>query len=125
MKLEMKAIELILSREPRLRRTPPNNRGFDLYEPGEDDRPVRWVEVKAMTGGLNDRPVCLSRAQFECAWMHGEAYWLYVVEHAGDEGKARLLRIKDPAGKARNFTFDQGWALVAEVCADDPERGGQ
>ena len=31
--------------------------------------------------------------QFECAREHGEAYWLYVVEHAGDEDPgSRLVR---------------------------------
>lgn len=62
-----------------------------------------------MTGGLTDRPVCLSKPQFDCAWTHGEAHWLYVVEHAGDPAKARVIRIQDPAGKAMYFAFDQGW----------------
>jgi len=44
--------------------------------------PVRWVEVKAMTGTLDNRPVTMSRPQFDCAREHGENYWLYVVERA-------------------------------------------
>jgi len=114
MAIEAKAIALILKYEPELEQTPANNPGFDLIETGEHGRPIRWVEVKAMTGSLDDRPVCLSRIQFDCAWVNGEAYWLYVVEYAGDESKARVLRINDPATKAKNFSFDRGWRLVAE-----------
>ncbi|QLA20894.1 sacsin N-terminal ATP-binding-like domain-containing protein [Desulfolutivibrio sulfoxidireducens] len=114
MALEAKAIEFILKFEPELERTQANNPGFDLFEPGDHGRPIRWVEVKAMTGSLDDRPVCMSRTQFDCAWVNGEAFWLYIVEHASDPTKARILRVNDPAGKARNFTFDRGWSLVAE-----------
>lgn len=115
MALEAKAIELILRAEPDLERTEANNPGFDLYKAGDHGRPVRWVEVKAMTGSLDDRPVCLSRAQFDCAWLHGEAYWLYIVEWAGDPARARLLRVNDPAGQAKNYTFDRGWRLIGEL----------
>ena len=67
-----------------------------------------------MTGSLHDRPVGMSHTQFEHAQKHGEAYWLYVVEHAGTD-TASIVRIQDPAGKARTFTFDRGWLDVAEM----------
>ncbi|MBI5481671.1 MAG: DUF3883 domain-containing protein [Deltaproteobacteria bacterium] len=114
MALEGSAIALILKAEPHLHRTPTHNPGYDLYESGPEDEPVRWIEVKAMKGELKDRPVGLSHTQFECAREHGEAYWLYVVERAGD-GDARIVRIQDPAGRARTFTFDHGWIAVAEI----------
>jgi len=113
MALEARAIDLILAREPNWHRTPAFNPGYDLFEPGPE-QPNRWCEVKAMTGSLHDRPVGLSRTQFECAREHGADYWLYVVEHAGGES-ARIVRIQDPAGKARTFTFDHGWINVAEL----------
>lgn len=113
MALEAVAIDLILKNEPSLERTKTNNPGFDLWAMSNGDVPIKWVEVKAMTGSLEDRSVCLSRTQFDCAWIHGEAYWLYVVEHAIDPDRARILRIKDPAGNAKNFTFDQGWRHLA------------
>lgn len=55
-----------------------------------------------------------SRTQFERAREHQDDYWLYVVEHTGDED-ARIIRIQDPFGKARTFTFDRGWIDVAEM----------
>ncbi len=113
MDLEEKAIQLILNRDGSLQRTPTHNRGFDLFEPDEDGDPIRWVEVKAMTGPFEARPVCLSRPQFDCSVANGEAYWLYVVEFAGDARRARILCIQDPYGKTKYFTFDHGWVAVA------------
>ena len=114
MDLENEAIELILGREPGLQRTPTNNPGFDLTEPGPDGHPVKWIEVKAMKGTLKDRPVGLSRPQFESAQQNGAAFWLYVVQRAGVPEQASVVRIQDPAGKARTFTFDHGWLAVDE-----------
>jgi hypothetical protein len=114
MALEDKAIEIILSHEPEWQRAAPNNPGFDLSVVDEDDWPTRWCEVKAMTGSLLDRPVGLSKTQFECARQHGDAFWLYVVEHAGTDN-ARIIRIQNPAGRARTFTFDRGWLGIAET----------
>jgi hypothetical protein len=113
MVLEAKAIEFILSREPAWRRTPSNNPGYDLYQADEGGNTTQWCEVKAMTGGLDDHPVGLSRTQFDCAREHGAVYWLYVVEHVGTDAP-RVIRIQDPAGKARTFTFGHGWIDVAE-----------
>ena len=112
--LEDRAIQLIIGQEPELTRTPTNNPGFDLAELGPDGLPVKWVEVKAMKGTLLDRPVGLTRTQFEWAQKYGSSFWLYVVERAGDPGHARVVRIQDPAGRARTFTFDHGWVAVAE-----------
>lgn len=112
--LEARAIDLILAREPHWKRTPTHNPGFDLNVAGEDGNPIRWCEVKAMRGTLRDRPVGLSRTQFECAQEHGEAYWLYIVENAGTE-HARIVRIQDPAGNAHTFTFDHGWQSIAHI----------
>lgn len=118
MQIEEQAIILILGSEPTLRRTPAGNRGFDLYEVDGEGKPVRWVEVKAMTGSLEDRPVGLSHAQFEYAQQHGSAYWLYVVEHATDPKTAKVLRIQNPFGQARTFTFDRGWRQIAHDLTD-------
>jgi serine/threonine protein kinase len=113
--LEEKAISLILTREPELRRMPPKNPGFDLVARDGSGAQIKWVEVKAMTGTLQDRPVGLSHTQFDCARDHGSAYWLYVVERASDPDQVRIVRVQDPAGRARTFTFDQGWASIAEI----------
>jgi len=115
MQLEAKAIDRILQSEPLLKRTKDGNKGFDLYEADEYGNPIRWVEVKSMTGTLNDRPVGMSHAQFNLAMEKREAYWLYVVEGASDIEKARILKIQDPAGHARTFTFDRGWISIAQA----------
>ncbi|MBO2694662.1 sacsin N-terminal ATP-binding-like domain-containing protein [Shewanella algae] len=115
MKIEAKAIDLIVRLEPTLNRTPEGNPGFDLYETDCCGNKCRWVEVKAMTGTLEDRPVGLSHIQFNHAREKGDAYWLYVVEHATDPMHARVLRIQNPAAKAQTFTFDHGWREIASM----------
>ncbi|RQT22766.1 DUF3883 domain-containing protein [Burkholderia cepacia] len=115
MQIEGHAIELIISLEPALRRTPDGNPGFDLYETDSSGKQIRWVEVKSMTGSLQDRPVGLSHTQFDCAREKRDAYWLYVVEHATDPTQARVLRIQNPVAHARTFTFDRGWREIART----------
>lgn len=119
MQIEGGAIDLIIDLEPALCRTPEGNPGFDLFETDDGGKQIRWVEVKSMTGTLEDRPVGLSRTQFDWAREKGDAYWLYVVEHATDRGQARVLRIQNPAGHARTFTFDYGWKEISQT---DPPR---
>ena len=115
MQIEEQAIVKIVQLEPMLKRTPDGNPGFDLYETDVRGNPVRWIEVKSMSQGLENRPVGLSRRQFELAREKGNAYWLYVVEYATDAQRARVLRIQNPAGLARTFTFDQGWMKIAQT----------
>jgi hypothetical protein len=112
--LEARAIDHILAKEPNWQRTPALNPGFDLFEADASGQPARWAEVKSMTGSLRDRPVGLSHTQFKCAQEHGSAYWLYIVEYAGDI-RARIVRIQDPAGRARTFTFDRGWLDIVKA----------
>ncbi len=112
MELEESAIKFILEHEHEWRCTPKGNKGYDLKKVDQHGKPVRWCEVKAMTGAWGDRPVGLTRAQFRKAQKCGEAYWLYVVEHA-DTDSPNIVKIQDPAGQARTFTFDHGWREVA------------
>ena len=114
MDLEAKAIQHIRQSEPEWKQTEQGNPGFDLYQVGADGEVVKWCEVKALGGGWGERPVTMSATQFKLAQAKGDAYWLYVVEHAGDPERIRLLRIQDPAGLAETFTFDDGWAEIAE-----------
>lgn len=112
--LEETAITFILTREPDWHRTEPLNPGFDLYRTNDRDEVIGWCEVKAMSGTLEERPVGLSHTQFEYAQERGEAYLLYVVERAGSEDP-ELVRVRNPAGQARTFTFDRGWREIAET----------
>lgn len=115
MQIEGHGIGIIIGFEPKLRRTSDGNPGFDLYEADSSGRYIRWVEVKSMTGSLENRPVGLSRIQFECAREKGDAYWLYVVEHASNPERARVLRIQNPISHAKTFTFDRGWSEIAQT----------
>lgn len=111
--LEAAAISRILEEEPTLERTRTNNPGFDLYEVDESGTQVRWVEVKAMSRDMRSRPATMSHTQFDFARQKGEAYSLYVVEHAGTDA-ANIVKIRNPAGQASTYTFDHGWRAAAE-----------
>ncbi len=112
MELEEAAISFILAQEPDWQRTPAGNPGYDLVRPAAGTEPCIWCEVKAMSGTLDHRPVSMSRTQFEFAQSKGANYFLYIVERAGS-AQGNIVRIRDPAGHARNFTFDHGWRSVA------------
>ena len=116
--LEEAAISRILEEEPALQRTPTNNPGFDLHEVDESGATVRWVEVKAMSRDMRSRPATMSHTQFGLAREEGEAYWLYVVEHAGTDGE-RIVPIQNPAGRDSTYTFDHGWRAAAEGTEGD------
>lgn len=122
MALEADALKLILTRELEWQHAWAGNPGFDLFQSRGDATPTRWCEVKAMTGSLHDHPVGLSRTQFDWASEHGNRYWLDVVERAGMQDVC-IVRIQDPASKARTFTFDHGWLDVAAVGAEQKSRG--
>ncbi len=114
MDLESRAIAFIRDNEPDLERATDGNRGYDLWELDRDGKPVKYIEVKAMSGTFENRPATLSKTQFEFAQEHQNDFWLYVVENAGDPAQRNLVRIKDPAGKAQTFTFDRGWRELQE-----------
>lgn len=120
MQLEEQAIARILLLEPYLKQTEIGNEGFDLLDLDLSGDPQRWIEVKAMSGDLSSRPVGLSPAQIDHARRYADQYWLYVVEHAADSNRTRILKIRNPYGAAGTFTFDRGWEAIAEIhdCAD-------
>lgn len=115
MALEAKAIRHILESEPEWEQTEPGNPGFDLYQTNADGQIFKWCEIKSLSESWAKGPVTMSHTQFKLAQEKGDAYWLYVVEHAGAPEQIRLLCIQDPAGQAKTFTFDQGWEEIADA----------
>ena len=73
--------------------------------------------MKALSGEWESN-VTLSHTQFDYAREKGEAYWLYVVEHAGTDGE-RIVPIQNPAGRDSTYTFDHGWRAAAERTEGD------
>ncbi len=78
--------------------------------------------MKAIAGDWDSRPVTLTYTQFDCAREKDDAYWLYVVEHAGT-ADAEIVRINDPARWESSYAFDKGWRVVSiptNATAGDP-----
>jgi len=98
---------------------PHENPGFDVLSRGGTGRVLRHIEVKSVSGAWDDMGVGLTRTQFQFAQQHMDTFWLYVVEHALDDERAGVLRIADPAGRAEEFRFDDGWSAVSEDAEPD------
>jgi Domain of unknown function (DUF3883) len=99
---------------------PHENPGFDVLSRDGTGRVLRHIEVKSVSGAWDDMGVGLTRTQFEFARQHRDTFWLYVVEYAVDDQRARVLRIADPAGRAEEFRFDDGWSAASEDAESDP-----
>jgi len=102
---------------------PHNNPGYDVESRDGDD--IRYIEVKGTAGSWPVAGVAVSDSQFNKAWTEGERYWLYVVEYALDDERARIHRIQNPTGAITEYRFDPGWRALGEgdTAPLRPEKG--
>lgn len=89
------------------------NPGFDIIST-EPDGARRWIEVKGLESEWSGRGVKMTRTQFETARLHGDAFWLYVVEQATDGAEQKIHAIRNPFLKVEDYFFDHGWRDVVE-----------
>jgi hypothetical protein len=88
------------------------NPGYDVESLGPTGE-VIYIEVKGIDGPWDAAGVRLSAIQFRFSERKAESAWLYVVEWARDDDRAKIHRIQNPANKVTVFCFDQGWGAVA------------
>ena len=112
------AFEREAGRVPELRRH--NYPGYDVLSKDENGTPLRYIEVKSLSGDWSSQYVTLSRTQFEKSKELGEKFWLYVVERAESEDY-HIYPIPNPAINANRFMFDDGWRDFAETKFKDHE----
>ncbi|OAI54265.1 hypothetical protein AYO47_03255 [Planctomyces sp. SCGC AG-212-M04] len=94
---------------------PPRHEGYDIESNNQDEIVERIIEVKSLDGAWTGAEAGLTKPQVEKSRQLGQQYWLYVVEHALDDGRYRIHSIQDPYGKANRFMFDPGWCQVEEI----------
>ena len=122
------AENLVLEYEKKMGRKPikrhHSNPGYDIesYPPNGQDY---FIEVKGIDGPWGARGVGLSSTQFDMALKYGNAYWLYVVEHARGSEKHKIYRIQNPANRVTIFSFDHGWRQAAIVENNNDEDVGR
>jgi hypothetical protein len=111
-------IRRVIALEERQGRVPTeqarNNPGFDVIALSPDGELLRHIEVKSTDGPWDEMGVGLTPRQLEFAGDHRETFWLYIVEYATDDMRARIFGIPDVASKIEEYRFDNGWAAVAE-----------
>jgi hypothetical protein len=100
---------------------PPKHPGYDIESRDTGDQILRYIEVKSLSGAWGRMGVGLSKPEFEKAREIGDCYWLYVVERAQEEDY-KIHRIQNPAWKANQFFYDDGWAVLAEEDQPRAER---
>jgi hypothetical protein len=101
---------------------PKNNKGYDIKSKFGDE--TRYIEVKATKSYWGLRGVPVSYAQYKAALEYGEAWWLYIVEHAKDPHHQPVIhRIPNPfidqsPNRITEFRFDDGWREI--VISEEP-----
>jgi hypothetical protein len=85
-----------------------------------DGELLRHIEVKSTDGPWDDMGVGLTPRQLQFSHDHPGTFWLYVVEYATDDQRARIFGISDVACKIEEYRFDDGWAAVAEQLSSWP-----
>jgi hypothetical protein len=98
---------------------PPSNPGYDVVSRDEEGKVERYIEVKSLAGRWALQGAGLTRKQFETARELGEKFWLYVVEHALSD-HTKVWAIHNPAARANQFLFDEGWRALAEAGHGNP-----
>jgi hypothetical protein len=99
---------------------PHNNPGFDIVSRSSSGELLRHIEVKSTDGQWDEMGVGLSSRQLDFAEKHPETFWLYVVEYATDDQRARIFGIPDAASRIEEYRFDSGWAAVAQHMSSHP-----
>jgi hypothetical protein len=102
---------------------PHENPGFDVESFDKSGELIRRIEVKSTAAEWSVMGVMLSKRQIDQARADGDLFWLYVVEYAEDDEKARVYRIQDPASRVSYFGFDGDWKVVAEPDLERDEGG--
>jgi hypothetical protein len=116
--VELAGINRVLEYERSHGREPqemePLHEGYDIESYGGKGEVERYIEVKSLRGAWDSYGAGLTSAQFRTCQRLGDAYWLYVVEYALDDGAAHIFRICNPAAQADQFLFDDGWKPLTE-----------
>ncbi len=103
--------ERLKNRHPR--EMPHLHPGYDVESDNAIGEIERYIEVKSLSGDWEGPHAGMTDTQFKKNEELGGRYWLYVVERAG-QPNFKIWRIHNPAQRATNFMFDDGWKAVAE-----------
>jgi hypothetical protein len=90
------------------------NPGFDIASHDTDGSLSRIVEVKSLSGPWAERGVPVSKRQIAENRQRGDLFWLYIVEYANDDSRARVIPIRNPIAHADYFVFDSDWEPLSD-----------
>ncbi|MCA9662971.1 MAG: DUF3883 domain-containing protein, partial [Myxococcales bacterium] len=93
---------------------PAGTPGYDVQSGRISDPQARFIRVYGLDGPWDQLPVVLSSRDASAARTFGRQYWLYVVEHARDPGRARVHKLQDPLSRIARYALDHRWREQAE-----------
>lgn len=86
--------------------------GYDLDSIAETEpTDIRFIKVRGVPRDWRDRPVHLTRYQFDALAAKGERSWLYVVERL--DGTPRHHFIHNPTSRMQGFAVPASWARLS------------
>ncbi len=92
--------------------------GIDFVTRDSRGEADRFIQVRGIDGVWSLEGVGLEARQVKAVRDYEDRFWLYVVEHANDSDRAKVLAIRNPVERATEYRFDGGWRKIAEP---DPE----
>lgn len=93
-------------RQPKV--MPQKHPGYDVESKDLEEKIIRYIEVKSLSGDWDEGGAALTKTQFEKAQECGGKFWLYVVERAQSQNY-QVYPIQDPGQRVNQFIYDDGW----------------
>ena len=75
---------------------------------------MRMIRVIGLDGPWDILDAGLMRSHYNAGRTFGDHFWVYVVEHALDEERAKIHRLQNPVGRVTRFVFDARWRAQCE-----------
>lgn len=78
------------------------------------DPNMRMIRVIGLDGPWDILDAGLMRSHYNAGRTFGDHFWVYVVEHALDDERAKIHRLQNPVGRVTRFVFDARWRAQCE-----------
>ena len=103
--------DYLLTKDNTFEKAPVNNEGFDIVEKNDENKVIRYIEVKTLTGRWGEGGVGLTPPQLRFAQSH-KNWWLFVVENM-NTNNTTVFTFENPVQDANKFMFDHSWKQLA------------
>lgn len=96
--------------------------GYDIESIDARTGEVRYIEVKGKAGAWDTAGVGISHTQYQFAAEKSDRFWLYVVEHAGNDHDPVVHPLQSPTSQIDSYMFDKNWKQAVVIEEESPAR---